>query len=273
MAVTRVSPGRVGVGGLYLDPVTEREVAEHVLCALAEGRGGWIATPNLDISRQARADQTLARLLAAASLAVPDGMPLIWAASLQGTPLPERVTGSSLIYSLTEAASRASRTVYFLGGAPGIPEAAGRALSARYSGLKVAGAYAPPWGFDATAEGREMVLAKLTAATPDIVYVGLGFPRQEQLIAYLAPALPRTWFVACGAAIPFAAGALQRAPAWMQEAGLEWAHRLLTEPRRLFSRYVLHDVPFAARLIAGALIAGLRSAPARARRPERRISR
>jgi N-acetylglucosaminyldiphosphoundecaprenol N-acetyl-beta-D-mannosaminyltransferase len=95
----------------------------------------------------------------------------------------------------------------------------------------------------------EAIAAKLAQAKPDIVFVGLGFPKQERVIAALAPGLPAAWFIGCGAAIPFAAGTLTRAPHWMQRLGLEWAHRLISEPRRLFRRYLVDDLPFAARLI------------------------
>jgi N-acetylglucosaminyldiphosphoundecaprenol N-acetyl-beta-D-mannosaminyltransferase len=253
MSTTADRPAaRYRVGGIEIDSVTEQQAVAHVIAALADGRGGWVATPNIDICRLVRGEPTLARLLSGAPLVVPDGMPLIWAARILGQPLTERVTGSSLIFSLTEAAARAGRSVFFLGGAPGTPEAAGVTLANRYRNLKIAGGYAPPLGFDRTSEGLAVVTAKLVDAGPDIVYVGLGFPRQEQVIARMMPALPRTWFVACGAAIPFAAGALQRAPLWMQQAGLEWLHRLATEPRRLFGRYIVHDVPFALKLLAAA---------------------
>jgi len=237
------------LAGLDIDRLTEEEVVGRVLDELAAGRGGWIWTPNIDIARAARREPALHRLISGASLAVPDGMPLLWAARLRGTPLAERVTGASLIFSLSEAAARAGWSVYFLGGEAGVPEQAGGELCARYPGLKVVGADAPPMGFDATEEGIDAVRRKITAAGPDIVYVGLGFPKQERMIACLAPSLPTAWFVACGAAIPFAAGVLPRAPVWMQKAGLEWVFRLAREPKRLWWRYLL-DLPFAAVLLA-----------------------
>ena len=104
-------------------------------------------------------------------------------------------------------------------------------------------------GFDATASGIDAVSARVVAAAPDIVYVGLGFPKQERLIAQIAPLAPSSWFVACGAAISFAAGTARRAPRWMQWAGLEWLFRLAREPRRLAHRYLVHDLPFAGQLL------------------------
>ena len=131
-----------------------------------------------------------------------------------------------------------------------MPERAAAELSRRYPGLQVAGTDAPPAGFDVAEAGR-----RLAAARPDIVFVGLGFPKQERVIAAVAAGLPGAWFIGCGAAIPFAAGALPRAPRWMQRAGLEWVYRLLSEPRRLVRRYLVDDLPFAARLLLLAALA------------------
>jgi N-acetylglucosaminyldiphosphoundecaprenol N-acetyl-beta-D-mannosaminyltransferase len=257
--------GIVRLAGLAFDRLTEEEVVAHIVAACQAGRGGWVVTPNIDICRQARRDQSLRRLVSRASLIVADGMPLIWAARLRREPLPERVTGASLIFSLTEAAARHGCPIYLLGGAPGVPGQAARGLQRRYPGLIVAGTDAPPVGFDADPVAVAVVQRRLAAAAPAIVYVGLGFPKQERLIERLAPSFPATWFVGCGAAIPFAAGALPRAPQWMQSTGLEWVFRLISEPRRLFRRYLVDDLPFAVRLLAAAAVARLR--PARTTEP------
>jgi exopolysaccharide biosynthesis WecB/TagA/CpsF family protein len=237
------------VAGLDFDALSEEQVVARITAELAEGRGGWVVTPNIDICRRAGKDPAARDLVRGASLVVADGMPLVWAARLRGDPLPERVTGSSLIFTLTAAAAGHGRSVYLLGGEPGVPERAAAALARRFPGLRVAGTDAPPAGFDVAEAGRRMA-----AARPDIVFVGLGFPKQERVIAALAPGLPGAWFIGCGAAIPFAAGALPRAPRWMQRAGLEWAFRLLSEPRRLFRRYLIDDLPFAVRLLLTAAL-------------------
>lgn len=253
------SAGRVRLAGLEFDRLSEEEVVQHVIEALQVGRGGWIATPNIDICRQARRSPADHALVESATLIVPDGMPLLWASRLRNERLPERVTGSSLIHSLTSAAERSGQSIYLLGGKPGVPELAGTELSHRYPGLKVVGTDAPPVGFEETAEGVTAIRDSLLLAMPDIVYVGLGFPKQERLIAQLVPALPQAWFVACGAAIPFAAGTLPRAPKWMQRSGLEWAFRLLREPRRLFRRYVIDDLPYAVFLLLPSVVYGIRA--------------
>ena len=246
------------LAGLDFDRLTEAQVVEHIVTAIRCGRGGWVSTPNIDHCRLIQRDDTMRRLVADASLIVPDGMPLVWAARLRGNPLPERVTGASLIFSLSEAAACHGYSIYLLGGPPGVPQRAGEELYRRYPGLKVAGADAPPVGFDTDPSAIAAVHDRLAAAAPGIVYVGLGFPKQERLISLFAPSLPATWFIGCGAAIPVAAKALPRAPRWMQCAGLEWAFRLISEPRRLFKRYLIQDLPFAARLLATSATGRLR---------------
>lgn len=122
-------------------------------------------------------------------------------------------------------------------------------LTDRFPTLAVSGFDSPPFGFDADPVALDMVCRRAAEAKPDVVFVGLGFPKQERLIVRLREALPSAWFMGCGAAIGFVAGVRRRAPDWMQRAGLEWAHRLINEPGRLVRRYLLHDMPFAVRLL------------------------
>lgn len=246
---------RTRLAGLDFDMLTHAQLIDEVTLALRRGIGGSIVTPNVDICRRASRDPACAALVARASVVVPDGMPLIWAARVAGRPLAGRVTGADLIFSLAQAAAANCWQVFLLGGLPGaggqpgVAELAARRLAERYPGLRVAGSYSPPASFDAAADDITELRRVLAERQPGLVFVGLGFPKQEQLIARLAADLPGTWFLGCGAAISFAAGQLRRAPSWMQRAGLEWAYRLMSEPRRLARRYLVHDVPFAIRLL------------------------
>ncbi|MBV9205899.1 MAG: WecB/TagA/CpsF family glycosyltransferase [Actinobacteria bacterium] len=245
----RATSAVVRVAGLDLHPLSEEQVVAQVIRDLKDGQGGWVVPANIDVCRQSSRDHAARELVSGASLVVADGMPLVWAARLHGEPVPERVTGASLIFTLTAAAAEHGKSVYLLGGKPGVPERAAAELARRYPGLLVAGTDAPPVGFDRRPGEFAAVCAKVEEARPDIVYVGLGFPKQERVIAALAPCHPAAWFIGCGAAIPFAAGALPRAPRWMQQIGLEWLYRLICEPRRLFRRYVLIDFPYAISLL------------------------
>ncbi|MFI6994605.1 WecB/TagA/CpsF family glycosyltransferase [Nonomuraea wenchangensis] len=257
MTLLATAPRRIRVGGLGLDPVREHDVVERVAAELAAGRGGRIVTPNVDICRLAAADPALGRLVASADLVVADGMPLVWAARLLGTPLPERVTGADLLRALSARAARHGWPVYLLGGPYGAPERAARELVRAFPGLRICGAYAPAHGFDSCREERAAVRRRVATARPRLVFVGLGFPRQDLLIAELRRDLPGAWFLGCGAALAFAAGMVPRAPWWMRRAGLEWAFRLATEPGRLARRYLVDDLPFAARLLGRGLAARL----------------
>jgi N-acetylglucosaminyldiphosphoundecaprenol N-acetyl-beta-D-mannosaminyltransferase len=265
MAADRRTPhgsGRsVHVAGLDFDALSEEQVVARIVGDLENGQGGRVATPNIDICRQVMRDPVARELVSSSSLVVADGMPLIWATRLLGARLPERVTGASLIFTLSAAAAHNGKSVYLLGGEPGVPERAAAELSHRYPGLLVAGVDAPPVGFDRQPGELTVVRGKLERAQPDIVFVGLGFPKQERIISAFAPGLPATWFIGCGAAIPFAAGAVPRAPERMQQFGLEWAYRLMNEPRRLFRRYLVDDLPFAVRLIITSGVVRLRSGP------------
>src|SRR5215469_7165789 len=241
---------RVQMGNFWLDALTEREVIDTVREAWAAGRGGSIIPVNVDVARTVNREPGLAELLNAGSLVVADGMPLLWAARAGGQALPERVTGATLLFSLSEAAAADGRSVFLLGGASGVPEKAAETLSTRFPDLRVAGADSPPFGFDKTHDGVRRTVAAITTAAPDLVFVGLGFPRQEKLIEKLRQAWPCAWYLACGGGIPMAAGVTRRASPPVQRLGLEWAHRLLIEPRRLARRYLRDDLPFAIGLLA-----------------------
>jgi N-acetylglucosaminyldiphosphoundecaprenol N-acetyl-beta-D-mannosaminyltransferase len=248
-----VTVDAVTLDGVTFDAVTEEQAVALVRQALDRGEGGRILTPNVDILRQDPAP-----FLADATLVVADGMPIVWASRLAGTPLPERVAGSSLIWSLSRGLALDGRSVFLLGGrAAGRcdgPDGAQRAaarLEQACPGLRVAG-LSPPFGFVADARLFEAVRDEVLAAAPDLVFVGIGFPRQEVIISRLRRLLPATWFLGCGAAIDFVAGDRNRAPRWMQRGGLEWLHRLGTEPGRLADRYLRHDARYAARLLANA---------------------
>jgi N-acetylglucosaminyldiphosphoundecaprenol N-acetyl-beta-D-mannosaminyltransferase len=249
-----ISPhGAAPLMGIDFDLLTEGETIAHLLASLDAGIGGWLMNPNVDVLRQLVAHDELAALARQADLLIADGKPLVWALRAQGVPLADRVAGSSLIWTLSEAAAGAGRSVFLLGGAPGVADRAAAALVAASPGLRIAGTHCPPLGFEHDTGEMARIVDVLTDADPDIVFCGFGFPKQERLIVRLREVLPRPWLVATGASIAMAAGEFTRAPRWMQESGLEWLYRLGQEPRRLFKRYVVHDLPFAVRLAAHAV--------------------
>ncbi|MDB5331872.1 MAG: putative glycosyltransferase [Phycisphaerales bacterium] len=243
--------------GVKVHAITELVCINHVLDALEASRGGVVITPNLDHLRRYLNDVNFGALVAEADLVVADGMPLVWASRLQGTPLPERVAGSNLISSLSAAAGMRGRSIFLLGGAPATAEGASRVLAERYPNLKVAGWHFPPVGFEQDPAEMARVMEVLSTAKPDIVYVALGSPKQERLIARLRPILPKSWWLGVGNSFSFLCGDVKRAPMWMQKTGLEWSHRLLQEPKRLFKRYLVVGVPFAASLLGRSAVRGI----------------
>lgn len=248
------APRRIRLMGMPIDVVTEAQATRHVVHSARAGVGGWVITPNLDQLRMFCGDESIRRMYEQASLICADGMPLIWASRIQKTPLPERVAGSAMIHPLTEAAAANGLSVYFLGGNPGAADACAAEMTRRYPSLKVAGVCCPEFGFDKDPAKVDEIRQKLIDAKPDIVYVGLGFPKQERLIERIRSALPNAWYLGIGISFSFVSGEVKRAPAWMQKCGLEWVHRMTQEPGRLLKRYLVHGIPFAARLFTSATV-------------------
>jgi len=258
---------RIDVGGVPVDRVTEAQVIAHILERLDAGRGGWVVTPNLDHLRRARRDPQFAGMLAEADLSLADGMPLVWASRLQGTPLPERVAGSTMTSTLAGAAAEAGRSLYLLGGDPGAADGAAKVLLKRYPSLTIAGTACPKFGFEQEAATFDRITEAVADASPDIVYVALGSPKQERVIRRMRAAVPGAWWLGVGISLSFLCGQVRRAPGWMQRSGLEWTHRLAQEPGRLGKRYLVDGLPFAARLLAGAGWRRVGGVPAAAARP------
>ena len=249
----------VRIADVPVAAVTREDTVHHVGTCLAQGEGGWIVTVNVDHLQRCQADPEIAAMYHEASLVVADGMPVLWAARVAGARLPERVAGSDLVWLLAERAARDGRSLFLLGGSAGAAEAAAARLRVRWPGLRIAGTSSGMVSSPPSAAEIETLAAELRAAAPDLVYVALGAPKQEQLIRALRCHLPCTWWIGVGIGLSFVAGDVSRAPRLMQRLGLEWLHRLGQEPRRLARRYLIDDLPFTLRLLASALHSRLRA--------------
>jgi len=241
------------VHGMTLAVATSAGVLDHIFSSLASGRGGWLVTANLDFLRRHAKDPEARALYDQADLAVADGMPLLWAARLQGDRLPERVAGSSLIWPIAERAARDGRAIYLLGGEPSVNARAAEVLKERWPALRIAGASSPMIGSPPSADELAGIAAEVKQARPDILLVAMGSPKQEQVIRALRAALPACWMIGVGASFGFVAGTLRRAPRWVQRIGLEWCWRMVQEPRRLGRRYLIEDLPFSGEVFARSL--------------------
>jgi N-acetylglucosaminyldiphosphoundecaprenol N-acetyl-beta-D-mannosaminyltransferase len=250
----RFGVGIVELEGLPFLDIDHMGFVELVVAELRNGRGGWVITPNTDILRQAHADPEIHALVASADALVADGMPLIWASRVQRTPLGGgRICGSDLIYSVPAAAARAGLSLYLLGGAGDTGERTAHTLVAMHPTLRIAGTHSPPFGFEKHPEQIERMRTKVAEAAPDIVFVALSFPKGERLIQRIRDARPQAWWIGVGAAFDFVAGAIERAPGWMQHTGTEWIFRMTQDPKRLVRRYLWHDLPYAGLLFGKAV--------------------
>lgn len=239
--------------GAPMDIVTEAYAVQTIVNAAQAGRGHWTITANLDHLRRYHREPLVKSLIDEADLIVADGMPLIWASRLAGEPLPERVSGSSMVWSICEAASAHRQSVFLLGGDPGVAERAAHIFQDRYPALEIAGTACPPMGFEDDDHELNRIRRQLTEAAPQIVLVALGFPKQDLLIRNLRSSLSHASFLGVGISLSYVTGDVSRAPDWICNLGLEWAYRLSQEPtRRLARRYLVDGLSFAPRLMASA---------------------
>lgn len=259
------APPRVELLGLPIDALTPGGLIEHVLTHARAGQGGYVMTPNLDHLHRVSGSAAMWSLAMAADVRVADGMSLVWASRLQGTPLPSRVAGSDLVLPLSRAAAREHLRVFLLGGDPGVAEAAADALARDCSSIAIAGTYCPPRGFEHDPACLEEIRRTLVQAAPDLVYLGLPFDKASAVVIATRASLPSAWYLGLGISLSFLSGHVRRAPTWLQRLGFEWAHRLTQEPARLWRRYLVEDLPFAARLFASVFIRRIRGhdSPAR----------
>jgi len=190
---------------------------------------------------QARADENFRRILNRSFLTTPDGMPLVWAGRLAGFGQMSRVYGPELMLLLLEHGREKGYKHFLYGGMEGVAPELKLRLEKRFPGLKIVGTYTPPLRPLEPAEEAE-VMRLVGEAKPDVVWVGLGTPKQERFMASYGERLDATLLIGVGAAFDFHTGRVRQAPRWIQRSGFEWLFRLCHEPRRLWRRY-LRNIP------------------------------
>ena len=198
------------------------------------------------------------RAVNGAGMATPDGMPLVWLGRAKSGRDVERVYGPDLMLALCQRSVERGYSHYFYGGAQGVAGLLAHRLALRFPGLETAGTYSPPFRSLTPDEDSEDV-ARINAAQPDVVWVGLGTPKQDLWMASHRDRVNAPVLIGVGAAFDFHAGRKAQAPRWMQRSGLEWLFRLLSEPRRLWRRYLLYNPLFVTLVILQAV--GIRKYP------------
>jgi N-acetylglucosaminyldiphosphoundecaprenol N-acetyl-beta-D-mannosaminyltransferase len=230
--------------GVPIDPMTEDAAIEWVARAIADGRPRLVISVNPERIMQARREPEFAAILQRADLALADGAGVLWAARRTGHPLPARVAGVDFVQSLAARGAREGWRFFFLGGAPGVADAAGRVLRERFTGFTLAGSHAGSAHPSDDAASVEAV----RASGAQLLFLAYGGGAEE---AWLARNLDRTGAVigmGVGGAFDFISGRAERAPRWMRERGVEWLHRLSREPWRW--RRMLALPRFVVRVLA-----------------------
>lgn len=242
---------RVSIFGCDIDALRRPEAAERVWSWVQQSTEGcqYVVTPNVDHVVQLASNEKLQQAYRQASMVLADGMPVVWASRLLGRPLPERVTGADLVPAIFSAVPAGGRlSVYLLGAGAGVAERAAERIAAQWPRVEICGTYSPPFGFEKDPHENERILRQIAAVRPDVLVVGLGAPKQELWVHAHAGQIQARVALCVGATIDFLAAEKKRAPLWMQHLGLEWLHRLSTEPRRLLGRYA-HDAWIFPRLV------------------------
>jgi len=248
---THDAPNRIAIDGLLFDDVTIGEATDRIVAlAKLRDRPRFVCTGNLDHLAIAADDAEFKAAYGAADLVVADGAPVVWLSRLGGTPLKERVAGSDLFWTLGQASADHGVTLFFLGGVEGAADAAKAELERRFPGTRIVGTYCPPFATFGTPEEQDRIRDAVRAAKPDVLLVAFGAPKQEKWIAKNLERLSVPVAIGVGGSFEMACGMLKRAPVWMQRSGLEWAYRFAQQPRRLFERYVVRDIPHLAKAAA-----------------------
>jgi len=251
LSVVEDAEASVELLGTPIDRLSYEEAMSTIEAYVRASEPRQIATVNLDFLRIARKDEAFAETLRDADMALADGMPLVWASRLAGASLPDRIAGVDLVEAICDRGSSLGWSLFLLGAEPGIGLAASVAMLRRHPGLRISGVYSPPVGhWDDLEEKR--IRDRITEARPDVLLVALGAPRQDTWIALNKARLGVPVSIGVGCTFDVICGAKLRAPRWMQRMGLEWSFRLITEPGRLWRRY-LGDMPILARLMVSAL--------------------
>jgi N-acetylglucosaminyldiphosphoundecaprenol N-acetyl-beta-D-mannosaminyltransferase len=238
---------QIRILGSFIDKVTLDDAVQRAHEFIVSGTHHQIVTVNVDFLRLAEENIEFKGVINRSDLAIADGMPLVWASGWLGDRLPERVTGVELVDRCCALAAQNGFKIFLLGGEEGVPEGAAEIMRSRHPSLQVVGAYSPPIGPFTEDEDRK-ICAMIKEANPDILLVAFGAPKQDLWIAQHRDELRVPVAMGVGGVFNFLTGRVKRAPRWMQQRGLEWLYRVFQEPRRLWRRYFLQDMPMLFRI-------------------------
>ena len=227
---------RTNILGVGVSSIDLPRAVEQIGSWVKHGEKHYVCVSNVHTVIECQRDPALKRIHNQAGLVTPDGMPLVWVSRLRGNSLVRRVYGPDLLLAVCSASVKQGYRHYFYGGADGVAERLAEHLTNLYPGLRIVGWSSPPFR-PLSEEEDEFAVAHINQSGADIVWVGLGAPRQERWMADHRAKLEAPVVLGIGAAFDFHSGTKKQAPIWMQQNGLEWFFRLCSEPRRLWRRY------------------------------------
>lgn len=212
----------------------------------------YVSTCTVYTVMMAEQDESIRAALEGAAMVTADGMPLVWLQRRMGVPSAERVYGPDVLLELCRLTNERGDSHFFFGGLPGVAEKLAAELQHRFPTLQVVGAYGPPGDALDTALEADTV-ERINRAQPNVVWVGLGSPKQDLWMYRYRSLLAAPLLIGVGAAFDFLAGVKPQAPLWMRRSGLEWVFRLASEPRRLWRRYLVYNMRFVIHVARAAL--------------------
>lgn len=239
---------RVNVLGVGVSAITMAQAVTTIERWISQHTPHYICVTGVHGVMESQRDPELRRIHNAAGLVTPDGMPLVWVSHCHGQRYVERVYGPDLMLAVCTRSVTPGYRHYLYGGAEGVPELLASRLLQRFPGIQIVGMYSPPFRQLTPEEDTELV-QRINATQPDIVWVGLSTPKQERWMAAHIGRLTASVLIGVGAAFDFHAGLKPQAPRWMQRSGLEWFFRLVTEPRRLWRRYLINNPLFVVLVV------------------------
>ena len=234
---------RANVLGVGVSAINMSDALKLFQCWLGNGGKGYVCVTGVHGVMEAQRDPGFRRILNESLLTTPDGMPTVWIGKLQGFQSMGRVFGPDLMREVCRLSVENGYSHFFYGGRPGVADRLKAEMTKRFPGLRVAGTYTPPFG--SLNRGEEAHLLEILAKSkPDIFWVGLSTPKQERFMAEYNGKIQAKIMVGVGAAFDLHTGLIKDAPNWMKASGMQWLHRLLQDPRRLWKRYLLNNPKF-----------------------------
>jgi len=244
--------------GVVVDAIDMEAALDRIAAALHESRRGYVCVAGVHGIMEAQRSAHVAGIYADAQLTIPDGMPLVWVGRMQGHASMQRVTGPDLMLEIFRRKEFATVTHFLYGGVEGVAQELRDRLTAQFPWVRIVGACTPPHD-DLSPAGHAQLIAQVADLSPDIIWIGLGCPKQELFMARYLPLLDTTLMFGVGAAFDYHTGRIRDCAGWIKRAGLQWLHRLLQDPRRLWRRYLRNNPAFLWRIALQ--LTGLRQYP------------